>query len=92
MTLRVRGADRDLDARLGPQPGDRRGVELGAAGLDVGEVAPGEHVDAAEPGRRGEVTELGHGFGVPSLGVPTLGMPGLGVFRLCVRTDGPPGV
>jgi hypothetical protein len=59
-------------------------------------------VDAAEPGRRGEVTELGEGFGVPSLGVPslgvpslgvpTLGMPGLGVFRLCVRTDGPPGV
>ena len=49
---------RDVDAGLGPQPGDGGGVHLGAAGLDVVEVAPGQHVDAAEAGRGGEVADL----------------------------------
>jgi hypothetical protein len=62
-------------------------VELGPTGLDVGEVAPREDVNAAEPSRRGEIAELGH-----DLGMPCLDMRGLDVPSLCVRTDGPPGV
>ena len=49
---------------LGPQPGDLGGVDLAAAGLDVVEVAPGEHVDPADPGAGGEVADLGDGVGV----------------------------
>ena len=56
--LRVRGAHHDLDAGLGPELGDRRRVDLGAAGFDVVEVAPGQHVDALEARRRGDVAEL----------------------------------
>ena len=34
------------------------GVDLRAAGLDVVEVAPGDHVDAFEAGRSGDVAKL----------------------------------
>ncbi len=64
--LGVRRAHRDVDAGLGPQPGDGGGVQLGAAGLDVGEVAPGQDVDAAQPGASGDVADLVDGLGPPS--------------------------
>ena len=40
------------------QPGDLGRVHLGAAGLDVGQVAPGQHVDSPEPGRAGQLRQL----------------------------------
>ncbi len=53
VALGPRGAHEDLDAGLGPQPGDGGGVDLGSAGLDVVEVAPGDHVDPVQArGRR----------------------------------------
>jgi hypothetical protein len=48
VALGVRGAHGDLDAGLGPAPGDLVGVDLRAAGLDVGQVAPGQQVDVLQ--------------------------------------------
>jgi hypothetical protein len=64
--LGVGRPDGDVDPRLGPQPGDRGGVQLGAAGLDVGEVAPGQHVDAAQPGGGGDVADFRYRLCSPS--------------------------
>ncbi|GIU87533.1 MAG: hypothetical protein KatS3mg009_2048 [Acidimicrobiia bacterium] len=54
----VRGPHRHLDPGPSPQGRDVRGVDLRAPGLGVVEVAPGEHRDAPQPGRRGDVAEL----------------------------------
>jgi hypothetical protein len=43
-----RRAEGDVDAGLGPEAGDGVGVDLGAPGLVVVQVAPGEEVDAAQ--------------------------------------------
>src|SRR4051794_7944356 len=64
LTLRERRAQRDVEARLRPEPRDGRGVHLGAAGFDVFEVAPRQHVDPADPGSCGQVTDLGDVAGV----------------------------
>ena len=64
VALGVGGAHHDLDARLGPQGEDLGGVDLGAARLDVDQVAPGEDVDAAETGlgrHRGDVGDARRG-------------------------------
>ena len=60
MALRVRRADRDVEPRLGPVPGDGGGVHLGSARFDVVEIAPGQEMDAAEARGGGQVADL-HG-------------------------------
>ncbi len=57
---RVGGAHRHLDARLPPQFGDPRRVQLGAPGLGIVDVAPGQDRDAAQARGRGDIAELGH--------------------------------
>src|SRR5438128_1294675 len=44
-TLRGRGPDRHIHTRLGPEPGHRRGVHLGAPGVVVVEIAPRQDAD-----------------------------------------------
>ena len=63
MALGERGAHGDVDARPRPKPADVGGVDLGAAGLDVVEVAPRHHVDVPEAGFGGEVADLRGGVG-----------------------------
>ena len=65
LALGVARADGDLEAGLRPQPGHVGGVDLAAAGLDVGEVAPRQQVDVAEARGRGQVADLGDGIVVP---------------------------
>ena len=74
-TLGVGGAHGDLDAGLGPQAGHGGGVQLGAARLHVGEVAPGQDVDAVQTGSGGDVADLGDGVG-PCQRRPGPGFPG----------------
>jgi hypothetical protein len=50
VALGVRGPHGDLDAGLRPAAGDLVGVDLGAAGLDVGQVAPRQQVDVLQAG------------------------------------------
>ena len=56
--LGVRGAQQDVDAGRRPAGRDLGGVDLGATGLDVLEVAPGQDVDPVEPCRVGDVAQL----------------------------------
>jgi hypothetical protein len=51
----------DVDAGFGPQPADVRSVDLGTTGLDIGEVAPRDHVDVADAGFSGKIADLGGG-------------------------------
>ena len=62
LALGVARAEGDLEAGLGPQPGHVGGVDLAAAGLDVGEVAPREQVDVAEARTGGQIADLGDGI------------------------------
>ncbi len=48
----------DVDAGVGPAARHLGDVHLGAPGLDVGEVAPGQDVDTAQPRLRREVPDL----------------------------------
>ena len=81
-----------LDAGLGPQPGDRRGVDLGAAGLGVVEVAPGEQVDACSPAAAAMSPSLARHGGLRRLRVASKGFTGRlrGAGVLCRSRHGTP--
>ena len=60
---RTRCASRPRCPASAQRRGDVGRVDLGAAGLDVVEVAPRQHVDAAQTGGRRDVAELLAGLG-----------------------------
>src|SRR5690606_1906782 len=62
LALGPRGPHGHLEARSGPQLGYLGDVQLRAAGLHVVEVAPGEHVDAADARRCSQISDLGDGI------------------------------
>ena len=55
----VRGAHDHLNAGGRPARGDGTGMQFRAAGLDVFKIAPGQHVDPADPGVGGKVPDFG---------------------------------
>ena len=55
-----------------PERGDVRGVDLGAAGLGIVEIAPREDRDAAQPGAGGDVAELGDDVAVVRTQIPRI--------------------
>ena len=62
-------------------------MQLGAAGLGVVEVAPGEDRDPAQPGGRGEVAELADDVGVGITDRPDSGGIGQEVASAVGQTD-----
>jgi hypothetical protein len=58
LALGPRGAQRDLDAGCRPALRDLCDVDLGPAGLDVVEVAPGQGVHTADAGGGCQVADL----------------------------------
>jgi hypothetical protein len=59
VALGVRGAHDDLEPGLGPEGEDLGRVDLGAPGLDVDEIASGQHVDPAQAGFRRQRGDVG---------------------------------
>jgi hypothetical protein len=59
VALGPRRAHQHVEPGLGPQPGHGGGVDLGAPGLDVVEVPPGDHVHPLQAGGGSDVAQLG---------------------------------